>query len=958
MPARLLVALLALCMVLAGFLPQAAAGAYAAESGEPAGEEAVLAPAADEGEAAQEDAPAPEDEPVAEDEPAAEEIAGEVVPAGPPVEIPPVRTTPLGYGEVDLLEVIPIEGTVTISAGGVYKLAAGVADAVITIDTTEPVTIVGNGVGDGSKTNANMNCAIIAAVSGVQLTIEDVYISRDNLSYDVVDFSSGAGTLTIAGTNMLEYDGGYGNNAAIHIAPTSSLLINGTGTLYVYKNQAGSAIGGRNAEANGAITFDGPTLFVKGTKQGAVIGTGANAKGNTPGDITFLSGEYTIIANARGALIGGGAGSDGGAAGGTVYIRGGTFNFNVDYSGAAIGGGGFDKGNDASGGKVYITGGSLRVYIDYNAVDPNGNGLEESGDTLWAGVTQPGVNDAAITAEKLNVDDEPVSMLVFDTKDLKTQADTFDATIDDVLYYTGGKHSYKFVNEDLQKQSQIPISNTTTNWTALTDETKLYFYATEEDHTLFVNDEEFAVTWNEDLGKFEVAPAGEEEAGPDPDVWDGSVDVRWYDPDETVFHLSEPSQLAGLAAIVNGIYNTDAVLYGDEAFVTGTYSGGTSGYWFGIDSFMGKTVYLDADLDMGGVKGTDGKWSGPNYMPIGGQYSMQLNESSTLLSSSFCGNLDGQGHKVFNIYCERASMNPSSGAGNPEPFKESQSVGLIGRLGTHDNDPANLHPYNPSVKNVIVDGYISARRSVGGIVGKMGKTQYNDSPRPEGAIGCIVENCANYAEVHGTDAKGTAGIVGAAWNGGIIKNCYNAGAVTSTYTNATAGIAGSNEIKLVNCYNVGVITMAGSGQAASIASNNGGGSYENCYWLIGTAPIGNYGTPALPADAAKTADEMKTQAFLDALNAGGNAFIFKEGENNGFPVLNFEQTEEPPVDEPVTGDIDGDGITTISDAVFLISAILSGQELTEEQFALADVDGDGVLTMTDVLQIIQIVLLS
>ncbi len=111
---------------------------------------------------------------------------------------------------------------------------------------------------------------------------------------------------------------------------------------------------------------------------------------------------------------------------------------------------------------------------------------------------------------------------------------------------------------------------------------------------------------------------------------------------------------------------------------------------------------------MGGVRDPDtGIWSGPNFMPVGGQYLMVPEQSSTKLSSSFNGTLDGQGHVVANIYCNR-----HCGNGN---FGDGQSVGLIGRLGCHDNDPRELWAEQPGVRNVVVSGYIKGNRSVGGI---------------------------------------------------------------------------------------------------------------------------------------------------------------------------------------------------------------------------------------------------
>ncbi len=146
-----------------------------------------------------------------------------------------------------------------------------------------------------------------------------------------------------------------------------------------------------------------------------------------------------------------------------------------------------------------------------------------------------------------------------------------------------------------------------------------------------------------------------------PAAWDGkTIDVSWYSRTETAFDISTPAQLAGLAAIVNGIYNTDITnVIGDQSVIVdnrvdGAKSGGsnmsTDTYHYGTDSFKGKTVRLTADLDMGGkYDAAADTWSGPNYMPIGGQYLITPNDLTTKLSSSFCGTFDGQGHTVYNI---------------------------------------------------------------------------------------------------------------------------------------------------------------------------------------------------------------------------------------------------------------------------------------------------------------------
>ena len=376
--------------------------------------------------------------------------------------------------------------------------------------------------------------------------------------------------------------------------------------------------------------------------------------------------------------------------------------------------------------------------------------------------------------------------------------------------------------------------------------------------------------------------------------WDGTtIDVSWYSKNKTEFYISTPEQLMGLAAIVNGIYNKEITrVIGDEGVIvdifvsdgqdSGSLNKSTGAYHYGVDDFNGKTIYLTADLDMGATYNADvDAWTGPNYMPIGGQYLMELNNSDTKLGSSFCGTLDGQGHYVRNIYCNRRCTN-----GN---FGDGQSVGLIGRLGVHDNDPEAMRPTGAAVRNLAVTGYIYANRSVGGIVGKTGKTNG----------GATIENCANFATVKNTDAKGVGGIVGSGWNDGIIRNCYNAGAISSTYACPTGGIVGSNEIPVENCYSVGAIAAANDSYAMGIGTNNGGGNNTtNCYWIEGSAPGGGYYGANNGTVTEMTSSGMKSADFVAKL---GGAFIAdKNNINDGYPILSWQVTTKDNNKTPFT----------------------------------------------------------
>ncbi|MCC8082083.1 MAG: hypothetical protein LIO80_08785 [Lachnospiraceae bacterium] len=114
-------------------------------------------------------------------------------------------------------------------------------------------------------------------------------------------------------------------------------------------------------------------------------------------------------------------------------------NINVDYTGAAVGGGGYGGSNDSSGAILYVTSGSLRCYIDSNAAGNttgwNGQGYTE------------GINDAAITAQRLNGDGEAVYWSAFSTGLLDEEAEYFEAYVDGDLFYEGDLPEYGFVQE-------------------------------------------------------------------------------------------------------------------------------------------------------------------------------------------------------------------------------------------------------------------------------------------------------------------------------------------------------------------------------------------------------------------------------------------------------------------------------------------------------------------------------
>lgn len=369
-------------------------------------------------------------------------------------------------------------------------------------------------------------------------------------------------------------------------------------------------------------------------------------------------------------------------------------------------------------------------------------------------------------------------------------------------------------------------------------------------------------------------------------VWDGAVDISWYDASQTEFCLDTPAKLAGLAALVNGRVDVDTPDYrikGDQSelvstrvddfLLVGAGGGNQYGTVYVADAahdFSDKTVYLTADMDMGGSS---------NWTPIGGKYTMDSANGEFLIEAFFNGTLDGQGHRIMNLRCDRYA---------PKGYVYSQAVGLIGYMGElYEGEAA---PKNaPAVRNLSVSGSVYGRRSVGGIVGKSGSIP----------TGIYIENCANYATVRNTDSKGIGGIIGAGWSKGAIVNCYNTGSVTAVYVCPAGGICGNNGgLDIYNCYNVGTISSSGNRRGRGIGGHDKGAyTVSDCYYLEGCDddPDSNgwYIGTALSSTISVTAmsgADMRKQEFVDALNVNGAAYVARSG---AYPVLAWEAAAAP-----------------------------------------------------------------
>ena len=429
------------------------------------------------------------------------------------------------------------------------------------------------------------------------------------------------------------------------------------------------------------------------------------------------------------------------------------------------------------------------------------------------------------------------------------------------------------------------------------------------------------------------------------EVWDGAVDLTWYDPDNTVFEIGTPAQLAGLAAITNGMvddtqtfeymikdnegrsYSEEEGAYKHEYVSTEPHlvdlltpnSGSDATQvrdtaWrlpevehqkLGADDihndFLYRTVKLTDDLDM----------SGANWTPIGGKYAMNRDavngENPKVIDTRFQGVFDGQGHTV-KIVCDRqAKMG----------FAYAMEIGFIGYLGggvdyengyPKDNCMHYKEYWIPTARNVVVKGEVKGRRMVGGVVGRTGETNY----------GVLVENCSNYANVEASDMRGCAGIVGAAWGKATIRNCYNVGTIHSVFWEH-GGIVGSNGYvgstgetpggaDIYNCYNAGEIaTLDGATggwkyDGHEIGIDGGGfSSYTvaNCFYEEPESAQAETGYSRGSSGANKKAKlknvepaDLKDASVIDRLNTNGEVFFEDTASvNDGYPVLYFQTAE-------------------------------------------------------------------
>ena len=191
--------------------------------------------------------------------------------------------------------------------------------------------------------------------------------------------------------------------------------------------------------------------------------------------------------------------------------------------------------------------------------------------------------------------------------------------------------------------------------------------------------------------------------------------------------------------------------------------------------------------------------------------------------------------------------------------------GLIGELG----EKAKI-TYSRSNVTVNVKADSRGGADVGGFIGKGNGNKNTET---------VIRNC--YATGNVTGGAYAGGFAGSLW-GLNIKNCYASGNVSQAVaamasfvgTDAAAGYAYGS---VTNCFTTGSVTGPSSYLYAFAMQDAAERSkITNCYFAEENSNIKNTNESAI----AKPLDEMKTEAFTAALNAGddSNGWSFVNGQ--------------------------------------------------------------------------------
>lgn len=270
-----------------------------------------------------------------------------------------------------------------------------------------------------------------------------------------------------------------------------------------------------------------------------------------------------------------------------------------------------------------------------------------------------------------------------------------------------------------------------------------------------------------------------------PLTWDGTTSSPSINTTNKTVSVNSPSELAGLAALVNDAVNPN--------------------------SFENYTVTLNADFDMNNVA-----------FPAIGSGSRN---GSDISGNSFKGVFDGQGHTISNLNIS-GSSNAADAVGFIPNLDGANSVvknvtfsNLVINAPNNEQAGAIATVTNgATVSNVTVSsGKVTAAEGAGGVVGRM-------------MINGTIDQCENHADiVTGTNG---GGIVGAAYRTAqgataTVSNCTNYGNISGT-SQGVGGIVGISSAVVTGCTNQGAVTGGTTSTGGIVGQQTSAGTISNC----------------------------------------------------------------------------------------------------------------------------------
>ena len=222
-----------------------------------------------------------------------------------------------------------VAGGSTISVGGEYGVSS-LATGIITVSTTDPVTVVGTG-------ETYNDLRINVTMAGSDITIEDLNITQTNPAYYAISFTGLGNVLRLAGSSTITEPGSVassGQNALIRVNDGTSLTITGTGALDISARAGAAAIGGDFGTKRGSITISGVTNLTASTySAAAAVGSGYGDTAVADKEIIIENSTVVINTYANSGLgdVPGGAG----IGGGVLSVTGKITIFNSNITGTA-----------------------------------------------------------------------------------------------------------------------------------------------------------------------------------------------------------------------------------------------------------------------------------------------------------------------------------------------------------------------------------------------------------------------------------------------------------------------------------------------------------------------------------------------------------------------------------------------------------------------------------------------